>query len=225
MVSFTSSKAIIFISPPQLGQINGSTSQIFLINNAGYAAFGPLEAATPEQVKRQFDVNVFGLIQVTQKILPLFRKQRGGVIVNISSIAGRVTFPWYSLYNSTKWAVEGLSEACSHELRPYGIRVKLVEPDFIKTDFYNDSMDRLQNPQCTAYDASFEQYAKNMHQSLKYAATPEQVAKVIFKAAIDRSRKLRYPAAGGASIILLLRKLLPDFLYLRMMGAMTKGKK
>jgi NAD(P)-dependent dehydrogenase (short-subunit alcohol dehydrogenase family) len=193
-----------------------------LINNAGYAAFGPLEAATTEQVRRQYDVNLFGLIQVTQKVLPIFRKQKEGVIVNISSIGGRMTFPWYSFYNSTKWAVEGLSEAVLHELKPYNIRVKLVEPGLIKTDFYTDSMDRIHNPECTVYDEAFEHYAKNMEQGLKMAGTPEQVANVIYKATLDRSRKLRYPAAGGAHLLLFLHKILPDALYLPLMSIMTK---
>ncbi|MBN1594832.1 SDR family oxidoreductase [candidate division FCPU426 bacterium] len=196
-----------------------------LVNNAGYAAMGPFEAASAEQIQRQFAVNVFGLMRVTQLLLPHFRAQKDGAVINISSIGGRITFPWYSLYNASKWTVEGFSEAVHHELRLFGIRVKVVEPGLIKTDFYNDSMDRISHPHCTAYDEAFHHYTRMMHQSLKFAATPDQVAKVVYRAAVDRSRKLRYPAAGGASLLMLLRKLLPDALFLRMMGFTATGKK
>jgi NAD(P)-dependent dehydrogenase (short-subunit alcohol dehydrogenase family) len=195
-----------------------------LVNNAGYAAMGPFEAATPEQIQRQYDVNVFGLMRVTRMLLPHFRENKDGVIINIASVGGRVTFPWYSLYNSTKWAVEGFSEALSHELRLCGIRVKVVEPGLIRTDFYDDSMDRIRDSRLGVYDDALNGYVKAMHKSLKYAATPQKVAKVIYRAATDRSRKLRYPAAGGARILLALRRLLPDALYLRMMGFMTMGR-
>jgi len=194
-----------------------------LVNNAGYAAFGAFEAANEEQIKRQYEVNVFGLMRVMQMLLPHFRAQKSGVIINISSIGGRLTFPWYSLYNSTKWAVEGFSEAVHHELKQFGIKVKLVEPGLIKTDFYNASMDCIQNPHCTVYDEALNNYSKRIKQNLAYAATPSQVAKVVFKAANDHSRKLRYPAAGGASLFLFLRKILPDALYLRMMSLTAKN--
>ncbi|MCL2318378.1 MAG: SDR family oxidoreductase, partial [Methanomassiliicoccaceae archaeon] len=107
-----------------------------LVNNAGYYAIGPFEAATHEQIEKQFDTNLLGVINMTKEVLPYLREQRSGTIVNVSSIAGMVTFPLHSLYNSTKWGVEGFSEALRYELRPFNIRVKIIEPGVIKTDFY-----------------------------------------------------------------------------------------
>jgi NAD(P)-dependent dehydrogenase (short-subunit alcohol dehydrogenase family) len=112
-----------------------------LVNNAGYGAFGPFEAATNDQIERQYATNVTGLMFVTREFVPHFREQKSGVIVNISSVAGRATFPFYSLYHGTKWAVEGFSESLNFELAPFGIRVKLVEPGVIKTDFVTRSLD------------------------------------------------------------------------------------
>jgi NAD(P)-dependent dehydrogenase (short-subunit alcohol dehydrogenase family) len=97
-----------------------------LLNNAGYGAYGPLEVTPMEKIRRQFDVNVTGLLATTQAVLPYFRVQRSGTIINISSIGGRITFPLGTLYHGTKFAVEGLSESLHFELLPLGIRVKLV---------------------------------------------------------------------------------------------------
>jgi len=99
-----------------------------LLNNAGYGAYGALEATPMEVIRRQFDVNLFGLIAVTQAVLKGTRAQKSGVIVNISSVGGRMCYPFGTLYHGSKWAVEGLSEALHYELIPLGIRVKVVEP-------------------------------------------------------------------------------------------------
>ena len=100
-----------------------------LLNNAGYGAYGPLEAFPMERIKRQFDTNVIGLIATTQSALRHMRAARSGIIVNISSIGGQMTFPLGTLYHGTKFAVEGLSEALHYELEPLGIRVKIIEPE------------------------------------------------------------------------------------------------
>ena len=106
-----------------------------LINNAGYGAYGPLEATPMSVIRRQFDVNLFGLVETTKEILPHMRKNKGGTIVNVSSIGGRMAFPFGSLYHGSKWAVEGLSEALHFEVRLFGGRVKIVEPGGVNTDF------------------------------------------------------------------------------------------
>src|SRR5476649_1549613 len=111
-----------------------------LVNNAGYGALGALEAATEKQVKQQFDVNLFGLIEVTKAVLPGMRQQKSGIIINVSSVGGRVTFPFSSLYHATKFAVEGLTESVQYELNPLGIRLKIVEPGGYKTEFAGRSM-------------------------------------------------------------------------------------
>jgi NAD(P)-dependent dehydrogenase (short-subunit alcohol dehydrogenase family) len=178
-----------------------------LVNNAGYGLVGPFEASTPEQVERQFATNVSGLMNVTREVLPHFREKRDGVIVNISSMGGRLTFPLYSIYHATKWAVEGLSEGLVYELEPFNIRMKIVEPGPIKTDFYDRSMDLMTKDGLTAYDSFVGKAMPNMQKAGETAPGPEVVARVIFKAATDGSRRLRYTANSAS--ILWMRKLLP----------------
>jgi NADP-dependent 3-hydroxy acid dehydrogenase YdfG len=112
-----------------------------LLNNAGYGAYGPLEATPMEKIRRQFDVNVIGLLETTKAVLPHFRAKRSGTIINVSSVGGKMTFPLGTLYHGTKFAVEGLSEALSWEMGPIGVKVKIVEPGAIKTDFAGRSFD------------------------------------------------------------------------------------
>ena len=114
-----------------------------LINNAGYGATGPFEQETEEKIVRQFDTNVFGLFRMIKAILPHFREKKSGTIVNIASVGGRITFPLYSLYHGTKWAVEGFTESLQYELEDFNIKLKLVEPGAIKTDFYTRSADKV----------------------------------------------------------------------------------
>src|SRR5919206_3008388 len=109
-----------------------------LVNNAGYALVGPLEELSIQELKEQFETNVFGVIRVTKSVLPIMRKQRDGIIVNVSSIAGRIGFPLTSAYVSSKFALEGLSESIAYELEQFGIRVLLIEPGVIKTNFDNN---------------------------------------------------------------------------------------
>jgi NAD(P)-dependent dehydrogenase (short-subunit alcohol dehydrogenase family) len=183
-----------------------------LVNNAGYGLVGPFEASTPEQVERQFATNVTGLMNVTRAILPHFRERREGVLVNVSSMGGRLTFPLYSIYHATKWAVEGLSEGLVYELEPFNIRVKIVEPGPIKTDFYDRSMDLMTKPGLTAYDDFVGKAMPNMQKAGASAPGPEVVARVIYKAATDGSKQLRYPV--NSAMILWLRQLLPVRLFM-----------
>lgn len=109
-----------------------------LLNNAGYGAYGALEAFPMDRIRRQFDTKVIGLLEVTKAVLPHMRENRAGTIINIASIGGQITFPLGTLYHGTKFAVEGLSEALHYELEPLGIRVRIVEPGMIRTDFGGD---------------------------------------------------------------------------------------
>jgi len=106
-----------------------------LVNDAGYGLFGALEDISIEAIKRQFETNLFGVIRVIKEVLPIMRKQKSGIIINISSISGIVGIPASSAYVSTKFALEGLSESISYEVEPYGIKVILIEPGVIKTNF------------------------------------------------------------------------------------------
>lgn len=180
-----------------------------VVNNAGYGAVGIFEKATEEQIQKQFETNVFGVMRVVRAILPHFRKNRAGTIINVTSMGGRVTFPTYSVYHATKWAIEGWAESLAFELRPFNIRIKNVEPGAIKTDFYDRSLDVFANAGLTDYDAYEKAVAANMQKAGESAPGPEIVAKTIFRAATDTSSRLRYTAGRQASLLLFLSWLLP----------------
>jgi NAD(P)-dependent dehydrogenase (short-subunit alcohol dehydrogenase family) len=180
-----------------------------VVNNAGYGAVGIFEAASDEQIRRQFDTNVFGVMNVIRAILPHFREKRNGTIINVTSMGGLITFPIYSVYHGTKWAVEGFSEALQFELRPFNIRVKNVEPGAIKTDFYDRSMDLFKKEGLTAYDHYQEVVYSKTQKAGETAPGPEVVAKKIFKAATDNNFKMRYPVGSGAPMLIFLRRFIP----------------
>lgn len=181
-----------------------------LLNNAGYGAYGPLEAFSMDGIRRQFDTNVIGLLEVTKAVLPHMRASKSGTIVNVSSIGGRMTFPLGTLYHGTKFAVEGISEALHYELEPIGIKVKIVEPGAIRTDFGGRSFD-FQN------DESLEEYQPTVNglmtafQSLgDHAAEPIVVAEVILEAVTDGTARLRYTAGDDAAEYMANRQALDD---------------
>ncbi len=194
-----------------------------LINNAGYAAYGPFEATDPAKIKKEYDTNVFGLMAVTRALMPQFRKQNYGTIVNVASVGGQTGFPLYSIYNSTKFAVEGFSEALHYELAPLNIKVRLVEPGVIKTDFYDRSMDRVDTAGLDgAYDDFIRRAKKSMSEAfIRQGSEPELVAREIFKAATDAGRRLRYPVGMDARSMRVMRWLLPEGLLFRLIEKIT----
>ncbi len=195
-----------------------------VVNNAGYGLIGPFEVCTPEQIEQQFATNVFGLMNVTRALLPQFRQQQSGVIINVASIGGHLAFPLYSLYHGTKWAVEGFSDSLAYELKTFNIRVKIVEPGPIKTDFYSRSMTIAKRPGLDAYDSLVAAVLPNLNKAGETGSPPEVTAQVIYRAATDGRDRLRYPAGGNASFILLLRKLLPDGLLRPLIGQMLSDR-
>jgi short-subunit dehydrogenase len=184
-----------------------------VVNNAGYGLVGAFEAATPDQIEKQFQTNVFGLMNVCREILPYFRKQKRGMIINVASVGGRVTFPLYSLYHATKWAVEGFSESLHYELEKFNIRIKVIEPGPIKTDFYDRSQDLTQKDGLTAYDDFVEKVMPNMEKAGEVAPDGSVVAQTIYEAATDGSKKLRYGV--NTKGILHARRFLPDSLFFK----------
>ena len=182
-----------------------------VVNNAGYGLLGPFEAASQDQVDRQFDTNLFGLFNVCREIIPYFREQKRGTIVNISSLGGRVAFPFSSLYNATKFAVEGFSESLQYELEPFKIRVKLIEPGPIKTDFYSRSQEVVRKEGLTVYDHRLEPFLEFMNKGGNDAPDGSAVAQVVYDAVTDDSKKLRYPI--NTKGLPALRKVLPDSLF------------
>jgi len=182
-----------------------------VVNNAGYGLVGPFEAMEDEQIERQFQTNVFGVMNVCREIVPYFREQKRGIIVNIASLGGRVTFPFYSIYNSTKCAVEGFSESLQFELDQFNIRVKIIEPGPIKTDFYGRSQDVASKPDLDAYEYLLNNLVSFMQRSGQTAPDGRLVAQAIYDAATDDSRKLRYPV--NTKGLLALRRVLPEQIY------------
>ena len=171
-----------------------------VVNNAGYALMGAFEAISKEQIQRQFDTNLFGLMAVTRAFLPLFRSQRAGMFINISSIGGVTTTPLASLYHASKWAVEGFSEALVYELNPLGIQVKIVEPGRTMTDFATRSQERVISEELTDYKETVSRIqAKLAHAWDPSQLTPASViADVIYRAATDGSSRIRYLAGSDA---------------------------
>lgn len=169
-----------------------------LVNNAGYGLMGVFESASREQIAKQYAVNVFGLMDVTQAVLPYLRLNGSGIIINISSFGGIVALPFGSLYNSTKFAVEGFSESLSHELAPLNIVVKIIEPGGVNTNFRN-GLEMIKN-EIPEYDpimgSFFNRYAKTTEHLAK--ATTEDVAKTIYEAATDEKEQLRYAVGQDA---------------------------
>ena len=181
-----------------------------VVNNAGYGAVGVFEKATDTEIRAQFDTNVFGVMNVVREILPLFRKQKKGMIITVTSVGGLVTFPLYSVYHATKWALEGFIESLAFELRPFNIVLKNVEPGAIKTDFYGRSMKKFLGTAMSVYDA-YEQAALGVMQKTgEHGPGPEVVAETIFKAATDGSNRLRYPVGGKAPLLAWLKRVLPN---------------
>jgi NAD(P)-dependent dehydrogenase (short-subunit alcohol dehydrogenase family) len=188
-----------------------------LVNNAGYALVGVFESATREQIQKQFNVNVFGLIDVTQAILPHMRSQGSGTIINISSVGGQITFPFGGLYHATKFAVEGLSESLSHELYAFGIAIKVIEPGSIATNF-RGAMDMVKND-IAAYDPIFASFFNNFAQAAGHLpkATVEDVAQTIYEAAIDDTDRLRYVVGADAQFYIDAKYQNADPDYMRQM--------
>ncbi|MEY8837969.1 SDR family oxidoreductase [Cribrihabitans sp. XS_ASV171] len=181
-----------------------------LLNNAGYGAYGPLEAFSVERIRRQFDTNVIGLLEVTKALLPHMRANRAGTIVNISSIGGQITFPLGTLYHGTKFAVEGLSEALHYELEPLGIRVRIVEPGMIKTDFGGRSFDFAMDETLSDYAPTAEAMARLFGKLASDPSAPEVVADVIWQAVNEAGSCLRFRAGADAEALLEDRKASDD---------------
>lgn len=191
-----------------------------LLNNAGYGAYGPLEAFSTDRIRCQFDTNVIGLLEVTKAALPHMRARRAGTIVNISSIGGQVTFPLGTLYHGTKFAVEGLSEALHYELEPLGIRVRIVEPGMIKTDFGGRSFDFAMEDHLTDYAPTAATMGRLFGKLAANPSAPEVVADVIWQAANAPGDQLRFRAGPDAVDLLDRRKAQDDANFIESIKAL-----
>jgi NAD(P)-dependent dehydrogenase (short-subunit alcohol dehydrogenase family) len=185
-----------------------------LLNNAGYGAYGPLEATPMEKVRRQFDTNVVGLLEVTKAVLPHFRARGRGVVVNVSSIGGRMTFPLGSLYHGSKFAVEGLSEALAYEAGPIGVRVKIVEPGLVTTDFGGRSLDFSNDESMVEYQDVVRALMGGFEGMAAAASPPRVVAEVVHEAVTDGTDTLRYTAGEDARQLMAARSTQDDATFI-----------
>ena len=199
--------------------ISSETGRIdVLVNNAGYGVNGAFEDLAMDEIKAQYETNVFGLIRTTQAVLPIMRKQRSGTIVNISSGAGRFGFPGGSAYVSTKFAVEGLSESMSYELEPFGIKVVIVEPGVIRTNFADGLVvaKKAQDPN-SPYSQIIQKMATGFEEMMKNASSPDLVAKVVLDAVRNENPNLRYLAGKDVEAWLESKRNMSDEEFYRMM--------
>lgn len=179
-----------------------------LVNNAGIGLLGGAEESTTAQAKAVFDVNVFGVMRMTNAVLPLMRRQRSGRIVNLSSILGMIPAPYNAFYASTKHAVEGYSESLDHEVRTQGIRIVLVEPGGTRTSF-EDNITRADRP-LAIYDTARANAEKLMREIIVKGDAPELVAEAVVRAANAVSPKRRYTVGKTAGQVRFIRRFLPE---------------
>jgi short-subunit dehydrogenase len=189
-----------------------------LINNAGYGLVGFFEDLTLDEIRNQFETNFFGVLNITKKIIPIMRLQKSGIIINVSSGAGQVGFPGISAYVSTKFAIEGFSESLMYELFPYGIKVVIIEPGVIKTNFFrNCIVSEHSMEKSSPYSRSLDKFQKNVELMQEHATSPIDVAKVILQVLGNNEPKQRYIVGNDVAMILEAKKNLSDIEFKKMM--------
>jgi short-subunit dehydrogenase len=182
-----------------------------LVNNAGFGITGAAEESSIAQVRSMFETNVFGLVRVTNAVLPIMRTQRGGRILNVGSVAGLGPFPFGAHYAATKHAVEGYSESLDHEVRDFGIRVAVIEPAATKTSFEASTV--IADVPHAEYNAARIKYTVAFDRTMSEAASAESVAETIVLAAQDRTSRLRYSSGKAAGQIAFARRFFPRTLF------------
>jgi short-subunit dehydrogenase len=191
-----------------------------LVNNAGYGLIGAFEDLSSEEIKSQFETNFFGVIRLTQQVLPFMRKQKSGTIVNVSSGAGRIGFPGMSAYVSSKFALEGLSESMSYELEPFGIKVIIIEPGVIRTNFKKNSVmskKSLDNSSISPYSSIIQKMDASISSIIEHATPPEEVAKAILHAVTSNNPELRYLVGNDMIMMAETKKSMSDEDFRKMM--------
>lgn len=192
-----------------------------LLSNAGFVRFGAVEDVSAEELEHIYQVNLFGQLELIRGLLPAMRARRSGVLANVTSLGGTMTFPFFGTYNSTKWAFEGISEALWHELKPFGVRVKAIEPGFVETAIWAKALPIGRANAAETELAGSEAYRPFLREMLRFEAsiadrtTPEACAEEIARAIADESDRLRYPVAAYARPIVTARRWLGGQFMLR----------
>ncbi len=190
-----------------------------LVNNAGLGIAGPLEGIDNDEIRNQMDVNLFGPINTMKAVLPQMRAKKSGTIINVSSIGGRVAFPYFSVYMASKHALEGLTDSMQYELDPFGIRLKLVEPGVFKTAFGENSTQSETSNMADYHETNkkfYDKFFKTEGSSLD-DGDPQQVADAVYEAVTDNSEQLRYPVGASAIQTLAARQQMSDIDFKNMM--------
>jgi len=185
-----------------------------LVNNAGYSQSGAVETVPLDEVRRQFETNVYGLLRMCQLVLPAMRREGRGRIVNVSSMGGKLTFPGGGIYHATKYAVEAISDALRFEVRGFGVHVSVIEPGLIKTNFAETAVDSVSEDEgpYAKFNSAVQASTAGVYDSAlgKLGGGPETVAKAIESAITARRPKTRYPVTASARFFMTQRALLPD---------------
>jgi len=202
-----------------IDQVKNQTKRIdILINNAGYGLVGFFEDLSLDEIRNQFETNFFGVLNITKKIIPIMRSQKSGTIINISSGAGQVGFPGISAYVSTKFAIEGFSESLTYELSPFGIKVIIIEPGVIKTEFFGNCIISEQSAKPgSPYMRSLDKLQKDIDMMQEHATSPAEVAKMILQVLRTDEPKQRYIVGNDVAMILEAKKNLSDIEFKKMM--------
>jgi NAD(P)-dependent dehydrogenase (short-subunit alcohol dehydrogenase family) len=200
-----------------------------VLNNAGIVQFGAIEDVSAAELERIFQINFFGQLELTRGLLPAMRERRSGTLANTTSLGGTLTFPFFGAYNATKWAFEGACEGLWHELKPFGIRVKAIEPGYVQTAIWSTALPKagVEAPEADLKGSAA--YHPFMRAMLKFEAaitnrtSPEDAAAEIAAAIDDPSDRLRYPVAAYARPIVRARRVLGPqammrFFHKRWMG-------
>jgi NAD(P)-dependent dehydrogenase (short-subunit alcohol dehydrogenase family) len=190
-----------------------------VVNNAGYDLMGALEETSMDEIKGQFETNFFGAVRVMQAVIPMMRKQGEGIIVNVTSVGGRITFPLNSPYHATKFALEGLSESMQYELEPLGIKIIVIEPGGVGSNFLknlkmaSNTSDPLNSPY-RSMQSSISEYFKQWSQNLMH---PSEVAKAILQAVTSDNSDFRYVVGKDAAMALESKRNMSDREFQNMM--------
>jgi NAD(P)-dependent dehydrogenase (short-subunit alcohol dehydrogenase family) len=217
ITSDTDRRKLVEAALAKFGRIDG------LVNNAGYGTRGPVEIAPIDVIRKNYETNVFSLIALTQLVLPAMRERGSGCIVNIGSVAGRIARPLSSIYDSTKHALEALTDGLRGELKPFGVRVTLIRPGFILTEFVDAA-----NAASTGVIGNAGPYAPYLggfrvgYDRLRHiAGTPDDIARLVERALVSDNPAPRYSGPFHAKVFLFLKWLLPD----RALGFMVRLRK
>lgn len=202
-------RRIVATARARFGRIDG------LVNNAGYGTRGPVETVPVEALRRNFETNVFALVALTQLVLPVMRAQGSGCVVNIGSVAGRIARPLSSIYDATKHALEALTDGLRGELKPFGVRVTLIRPGYIETEFVEaaDAASDRFIEDSGPYRPFLAGFRLGYRRLRRVAGRPDAIARLVARALASDDPAPRYAAPGHAHLFLFLKWALPDRLF------------